>query len=281
MARGREPVDAREDDALDGGRDLDRDVVVEAPLAVLRGERTDVDERAHELLEVERVPLGRFEHALLEIVGKRFGSDDDARSARSASPSQWLERYLGVEVRHLARGQLADAPRRVIALVALDDDEQHGCALADREQALDELHGRHVGPVEVVEEDDERAVLSERREELLDDLERPVLQRLRREVREARRDLGLGVEAEERAQIRVDLELALAEEIGDGAPEADAHPELRIVQRRAEPLAEEVAERPVRQRLAVRDAPSFEPQPLVLGARIGERGGSFRSRPRP
>ena len=159
----------------------------------------------------------------------------------------------------------------MIALVALGDDQEDGRTLSDREQALHELHGRRVGPVEILEDDHEWAILSELPEKLVDDLERPVLQGLRREIRELRRRVGLGRETEERAQVRVDLALPFSEEIGESATQPDADPELRVVHRRAEPLAKEIPEGPVRQRLAVRHAPAFEPEPLVLGAGIGQQ----------
>src|SRR5205085_2056826 len=43
-------------------------------------------------------------------------------------------------------------------------------------------------------------------------------------------------------------------------------PELRVIVRQAEPLAQKVTEGPVRHRFAIRDAPTLEPQHLVRRA---------------
>lgn len=267
---GLQPVDTREDHALHGRRDLDRDVVVEAPRAVLSDEGTDLDERAHELLEVEGVAFRRVEDASLEVVGKGLGTDDGVEQGPLGVARERFERDLRNQVWHLARSELSYVPGGVIALFALGDDEQDGCPLADREQPLDELHRRRVCPVEVLQQDDERAIPGERCQELLDDLERAVLQRFGRELREPCGDVRLGRDTEERAEVRIHLGLTCAEQLSERALERDAHAELRIVQRGPEPLAEEVPERPVRQRLAVRDAPSLEPQSVIAGAGIRE-----------
>ena len=69
MADAIEAVDARDDHALDRLRDLDRHVVVEPPAAVLAHERTGVGQRAHELLQEERVALGLLEDRRLSSAG--------------------------------------------------------------------------------------------------------------------------------------------------------------------------------------------------------------------
>src|SRR5206468_9850060 len=53
--RRREPIETRKDRLLHGRRHLDLDRVVEAPAKVRAHERSDVRERADELLEEERV----------------------------------------------------------------------------------------------------------------------------------------------------------------------------------------------------------------------------------
>ncbi len=71
VADGIEAVDAGDDHALDGLRDLDWDLVVEAPAAVLVDERTGVRQRAHELFEEEGVAFGLLENRGAELLGQR------------------------------------------------------------------------------------------------------------------------------------------------------------------------------------------------------------------
>jgi hypothetical protein len=73
---------------------------------------------------------------------------------------------------------------------------------------------------------------------------------------------------EQSAEVRVELRRApFSEELLEPATKADANAELRLVAARADPLAaQKVAERPVRQRLTVRDATAFQPgRPVTLG----------------
>jgi hypothetical protein len=98
------------------------------------------------------------------------------------------------------------------------------------------------------------------RDQLADDLERPVLHRFGRELGQARGGFSLERQAEHGAEIRVDLEHPLAEEALDLAPQRDAQPQLRFLERDAEPFAEHVAVGPVGERLAIRDAAALEPE---------------------
>src|SRR5439155_20215730 len=107
-------------------------------------------------------------------------------------------------------------------------------------------------------------------------LERAVLERLGRELGEPRGGVGLEREAEQRAEVGVEPELAVADERRERAPERDANPQLGIVRARPEPLAQEVAAGPVRHRLAVGDAASLEPEGRPLGAALARRGLQLR-----
>jgi hypothetical protein len=66
----------------------------------------------------------------------------------------------------------------MVALGPQREDEQHRRFLREREELLEQQYRGGIGPVEVLERDDERRVLGEPREELADDFERPPLQRL-------------------------------------------------------------------------------------------------------
>ena len=65
---------------------------------------------------------------------------------------------------------------------------------------------------------------------------------------------------EQAAEVRVELVGLVAEELLQAAAKADADAELRLLGSRADPLAaQEVAEGPVGERLAVGDAAALEP----------------------
>ena len=124
--------------------------------------------------------------------------------------------------------------------------------------------------MEVFDRDGDRPILREPAKELFDDLEGAVLKRLRRELCEPRDGVGLEREAEQRAEVRVELARPLGEEPFDAPAKSDTDAELRLVRADAEPVAQEIAKRPVGQRLAVGDAAALEPE-------RGRRGGRLRS----
>jgi len=110
----------------------------------------------------------------------------------------------------------------MVALGPQREDEQDGRLLGEREELLEQLHRRRVGPVEVLERDHERRIVSQPREQLADDLERPPLQRLRRQLRRARGRLVLERDLEQAAEVRVELVGGSVEQLLETAAEADA-----------------------------------------------------------
>ena len=141
----------------------------------------------------------------------------------------------------------------------LDDDQDRG-GVGEPEQLLGELERGRVGPVQVVDREHDRTLVGQARDQLADDLERSVLHRFGRELGQARGGFSLERQAEHGAEIRVDLEHPLAEEALDLASQRDTQPQLRFLERDAEPFAEHIAVGPVRERLAVRDATALEPE---------------------
>src|SRR5438874_752217 len=63
------------------------------------------------------------------------------------------------------------------------------------------------------------------------------------------------------------------------SPQRKPRPELGIVERHAEPVAQQVAERPVRRRLAIRDATTLEPD-VLLGEPVELRQETALADPR-
>ncbi len=258
-ARG-EAVDAGEDDLLDGRWDLDVDRVVESPDLRLADERADVDEGPDDLLEEERVALGRLEDAALHLRGQGGPADEGAQELPSGVARERVERDLAGAVGKLACGRLLDPPGVMVALGAAGQHEEQGRHLRVDEEPLKELERGGVGPVQVLEGDRDGSVLGQAHDQGPEHLERPVLQRLRRKLLESVVRVGLERQAEHRAEVGVDLEDAVAEQPRDAPAKRHAHPELRLVRQDAEPGPKEIPERPVRHRLAVGDAPALDPQ---------------------
>ena len=213
-ALGGQPVDAREDHLLDGRRHVDRDVVVEAPARVRAVERGSVDERAHELLEEERVALGLREQPPLEAVRERALADERQQQLALGIAGERLELDRVQPVRQLPRGLLAHRPRGMVGIGPLRDHEQHRGVLGHRQELLGQLQRGLVGPVDVLEHEHDRALRGEPLEQVADDFEGAVLQRLRRELGQARVELRLRGQAEQRREVRVVVVGALAVRAG-------------------------------------------------------------------
>jgi len=83
---------------------------------------------------------------------------------------------------HGERGRgdgVAHGPRGVVRVGPLRDHEQHRGVLGCGQQLLGQLQRRLVGPMDVLENDHDRALGGQPLEQMADDLERAVLQRLR------------------------------------------------------------------------------------------------------
>ena len=199
---GVEPVDPRQDDLLDRGRDLERDVVDEAPAVLVVRHRAGVHERPDQLLQEERIALGGLEDAALHVGGERALAHERVEQLASGIARQRLQRHVGDPVRELAGRVLLRSPPRVIALQAGGQHQEERGALRVAEQPLEQLERRGIRPVEILQHDGQRPRLGESRDDLSDDLERPVLQRLRRELGQALRGVRLEGQAEERREVR-------------------------------------------------------------------------------
>jgi hypothetical protein len=83
---------------------------LEAVTPRLADERAGLEERAHELFEVEGIPLGLAEHSGGDVVRKRLRSHEHVEQRGLRVALQRLERELAGQVRVLAERQLAQAP---------------------------------------------------------------------------------------------------------------------------------------------------------------------------
>ncbi len=247
-----EKIEPRREDRLHGVGDHDLlDLIEGAPPIALADEVSLVDQLTDDLLEEERVAFGPFEdpgvHGGREIVDREQLVDEPV----GLLGRQRIECDRGVVAtsappRGAGRGQVR--PRRT--------DEEHRSHHTLR-RFVEQVQQRRIGPVDVLHDDDERRLGGERREErpparmdLLPDLAR--FHRLEVELRigdvhrerECRgRPPGIGghVLGQQLATRLADL---LERELG----------RVRVQDSRV--AFEDLRERPVRDPLAVREAPS-------------------------
>ena len=143
----------------------------------------------------------------------------------------------------------------MVALGAVEEEEGDGGLVGDPEHGLDQLERRLVRPVEVFEDEAERLLLGELADELEEHLERPRLDALPVQLADGRLRLGLEREADEAREEGIGLlGLVLAEHVRELGLQLQAHAGFRGGGADAEPLAQQVADRPVGEGLRVGDA---------------------------
>ena len=220
-----EVVEARGEQRLDGGRhDRAVDVRLRAPLPVREADEPLVDEHRHELLDEERVALGRLDDAgpdaLVEAGLAEQVLGDRARLVLAEAPE--LDPHVA-----RARGPLRQA---LDELVAGRADEEERRVLGRVHDVLDEVEEGRLRPVDVLEEDDERPWSRERLEQPAGAPGELLARELRRHEADRRRDalLRVGVPGERRQLLerhlrRVALEdpSRLPHRLGE-RPEGDA-----------------------------------------------------------
>ena len=160
---------------------------------------------------------------------------------------------------------LAQPPRRLVAIGAVDEYEAELHLLGQPEQILDQLERERVRPLQVVEDDAERVLLGEAAHDRPDGGERLLLDGLAAELAQLRLRLGLEREAEQAGEERVGRLRAVAETAERGLQlQPDAG--LRRVDADAEPVAQEIAHGPVREALGVRAGTAFEEADAIAEA---------------
>ena len=147
--------------ALDERRDgqlVERDA--QLPAAVPPPERAALDEVLERLLEEERVTARPLCEDLGDVLGNlSLRSFADERSAGVRRERPKLDLAVAVRV-ELAR-PLAELPRLELALAPVEEEERDRGLLGDRQERLEQLEGRLVRPVEILEYDAERHVVGE------------------------------------------------------------------------------------------------------------------------
>ena len=230
------PVETGGDDALERLRE--RELVGRALLGV------ELDE----LLRVERIAAGPLEQGLLRLGGEQ-------RPAEQA-PDQLGRLLVGERgERERRRVELAAAPARP-ALEELgprgrDDEQRHVGHPVD--ELVEEVEEALVGPVDVLDDEDERALLGETLEEAA-----PGGERL---VPAIASELRLAGEAEEREEMRLDPRLVAraGERVLDGLVDLRRDLLGRVLLEDAGLRLDDLAERPQRDPVAVREAAALAP----------------------
>ena len=170
----------------------------------------------------------------------------------------------------------AETPRRVLALAAVQEEERDRRFLGHAEKALEQLERRLVGRMQILEDETKRHVLRELAGPLEEELERPVLNALAVELAQPLRCIGLEREAEEAGKERVRLVGVLgAEELRQLGPELEANTGLGGGRAHAEPLAQQVADGPVRKMSVGRRAALDEPHAVAITAAHFEHEARF------
>src|SRR5882724_9072630 len=150
-----QPVDARGQNRVDAGRDLDGlDGLDEAIRAGLADERLRLHKGSDALLEEERVPFRPFDQYVFELVERGIGAEQNMEKLLRTSRRQRLHASLGV-VRLVAPPMLV--------LRAVVDEEQKTSTRQPLHEAIQHGLALGVDPVEILDHDHERlhAALSE------------------------------------------------------------------------------------------------------------------------
>ena len=272
---GGEPVEPGLDRLLDRPRDggaVERpDQAVAVPVPV---QPASLDQVVERLLEEERVPAGPPGQQVVDGCGdRRAGERRGERSGICRPEPAQLD--LEVSVRHPLAGLLAQPPGRVVAIAAIAEHQPEALLVGHREQLRHELEGGLVGPVEVVEDDDERPPARLLRDQGAQRVDRALTHAVARQLAQPRRRDRLQRDAGHRCQERVEVGAGLPQDAVE--PRTKLEPDLRLgcVGGQVQPVAEEAADRPVREALGIGDPlPLEHPHPPAeLVQRLVDQAG--------
>ena len=144
----RESVDARGQDRLDAGRDLDgMDGCGEAVGAGLAHERLRLYQGSNAFLEEERVPVRPLDQKALEVAKCGVGTEEDMEEFRGIRRCQRINACLCVV-------GLAAPPVLILRTVA--DEHQNTSTRQSLHKTIEESLGLGISPVKVLEHDQER-----------------------------------------------------------------------------------------------------------------------------
>ena len=238
--------------------------VGQLPRAVPALERAALDQILERLLEEERVAAGALREQIRQRAGqRRLGERLGQLAARTGLQRPQLE--LAIAVREDGARVLAQAPRRLVAIGAVDEDEPELHLLGQPEQVLDELERERVRPLQVVEDDAQRVGLGEAPHDRPHGGERLLLDGLAAQLAQLRLRLGLEREPEQAGEERI-RRLGARAEAAERSLQLQPQTRLRGIDADAEPVAQEVAHGPVGEALGIRARAPFEEADAVAVA---------------
>ncbi len=268
-----EAVDPRHEEGLERGRQLRRRPRRDRPRPppVAAG----LHQRADELLDVQRVPLGLRDELVPDGLAEQSGRHDRIDQLARGVGGERSQRQLLGPVRELALRLRAEHPSLRSGIGAKGHGEHHGRPVGEVQEALGQLAGRPVRPVQVVQCQDERALGRHR----LDPGQVGIVLSRRQLVGREREQLAFLVriqpDREQQAEVRQDPFLRRTEERADPCPKLHPHGELGIALVGTDPRAQHVDEGPERRLGPVRRAPALEP-----GGGLARPGAQLLQHPR-
>ena len=140
----------------------------------------------------------------------------------------------------------------------MDEQEGDRGLLGRGKQLVEQRERGLVRPVEILEHETQRALSRERADELVEPVERLVLDGVAREIAQPLLLLRLERQAEQGGEEGIGLLCLVAERAGELRPQLEADARLGIGDAQTEPAAEQLAHRPVGDRLGVGDGVTGE-----------------------
>ena len=163
-----QPIDPRQDQAADRVRQLDpRRGRRRAPAAalLLATNAAGLDEGANELLDVQRVAFGAAKDEVADLGREVVDREQVADEGRRVPLLERREAHLGVALGVIALRGRAQVGRRRRALGTAGAHDQQRALGRRPKHVLDQRRRRRVGPVEILEDENERLRERDRGEE--------------------------------------------------------------------------------------------------------------------
>lgn len=167
---------------------------------------------------------------------------------------------FGMPVREASAGQVVHLPGPVLALRPKEEAKHHRGVFGNLQHASKQGERGGVGPVQVVENQRQAPCRGQAARPLAHDLERLVLEALRRKIGDLPGDFRLKGETQHRRQIRVDFCCPVLKQLIKRRTEFDPKFRLRVDDRDAQPLSQEVEEREVGEVSREGKAASLQPK---------------------
>ena len=158
--------------------------------AVLAAQRAPLHEVAQRLLEEERVAAG----AVRELIRDRGGQLGAGRASGEHPACLRVEHRqleLVIAVRVPPARMVAQVPGAVLAFAPVEEDEADRLLLGDRQELLQQVERRFVGPVQVLHDEAQRPLTSQRTDEAFDAVDRLPLDAVAAELSQPIRRVGL------------------------------------------------------------------------------------------